>query len=191
MKKLITTTILGTAAFMALPSQAENYMIDSQGMHASVEFKIKHLGYSWLTGRFNDLSGEFSFDEANPEKATVSVEIDPASIDSNHAERDKHLRGNDFLDVATFDQVTFVSTASRLDAKGNGTLMGNLSLRGVTKPVVLQVTSIGAGNDPWGGYRRGFTGTTEIALKDFGIDYDLGPASQTVALELNVEGIKQ
>ncbi len=117
--------------------------------------------------------------------------IDTASIDSNHAERDKHLRSKDFLAVDKFPQASFVSQSYAEAADGSAVLTGQLTLHGVTKTIAIDVLPVGHGNDPWGGYRRGFEGTTTIALKDFGITTDLGPASTHVDLRLSVEGIRQ
>jgi len=188
MKKLVLAI---TAALSIGTANAADYVIDTKGAHASINFKIQHLGYSWLTGRFNDFGGKFSYDESNPEASNITVTIDTDSIDSNHAERDKHLKGDDFLSVDDYPEATFVST--KVVNKGNGMMdiMGNFTLHGVTKPITIEAKKIGEGSDPWGGYRAGFMGTTTIALKDFGIDYDLGPASQQVELSLHVEGVKQ
>ncbi|MEW9799248.1 YceI family protein [Alteromonas sp. CYL-A6] len=188
MRKLLTGL---TAAVMMSGAHAADYVIDTQGAHASINFKIQHLGYSWLTGRFNDFGGKFSYDDANPEAAQIMVTIDTSSIDSNHAERDKHLRSGDFLATDKYPEAKFVST--RVEDKGNGNLMvtGDFTLHGVTKSITIDAKKIGEGKDPWGGYRAGFAGTTSIALKDFGIDYDLGPASQVVELNLHVEGVRQ
>ncbi len=190
-KRLITSLFLTTGLLAGTAASAADYVIDTRGMHASIQFKVKHLGYSWLDGRFNSFSGEFSFDESNPEAAQISVQIDTGSLDSNHAERDKHLRSDDFLDVEQFPDASFVSTSASLDAQGNGSISGNFTLKGVTKPLTIEVSSVGAGDDPWGGYRHGFTGTAEFAMSDFGIDYNLGPESKNVYLTLNVEGIRQ
>ena len=151
---------------------AAEYDVDPA--HSFVQFRIKHLGFSTLVGRFNDVSGEFTHDPANPEASMISVEIDAASVDTNHAERDKHLRSEDFLDVEKFPKVTFVSTKYTGDDQ-SGTLEGDLTLHGVTKPVSINVTKIGEGDDPWGGYRAGFEGTTPLTRKDFDMGYDLGP----------------
>ena len=190
MKKLIIGSIALIGAF-ALPTQAADYKIDTRGAHAFIQFEIQHLGYSWLSGRFNDFEGEFTFDPENPENNQVRVDIDPASIDSNHAERDKHLRGGDFLDVKIHPEAKFVSTEYVPTGENTATLKGNLTLKGVTQAIEIDVEHIGGGKDPWGGYRQGFRGTTEIALKDFDILYDLGPASETVKLTLDVEGIRK
>ncbi len=182
------------ASLLALSSQlwaAENYVIDTKGMHAFVEFKIQHLGYSWLKGRFNDFSGTFSYDDKNPEKSNVKVTIKTASVDSNHGERDKHLRSDDFLDVSKYPEAKFVSTKVVSTGKGTAKIHGNLTLHGVTKEVVIDAVEVGAGKDPWGGYRRGFTGTTKFAMADFGITKNLGPASTHVEMILNIEGIRQ
>jgi len=181
------------AAAIVLPTQAlaEKYVIDTEGAHAFILFRIQHLGYSWLSGRFNTFSGSFEYDENNPEKASVKVDIDVASIDSNHAERDKHLRGEDFLDVGKYPKASFVSTSFKDNGDGTAVLTGDFTLRGITKPVTIAVEHIGHGSDPWGGYRRGFEGTTRIALADYGIKYNLGPKSKEVELTLSVEGIRQ
>ena len=172
------------------PAAAADYVIDTAKAHASIQFRIKHLGFSWLTGRFDDFSGTFAFDEAKPETSKVKVEINTDSVNSNHAERDKHLRGKDFLDTANFPKATFESTGVKLDAN-KATITGNLTLHGVTKQIAIEAERVGGGSDPWGGYREGFSGTTSLPLKDFGINFDLGPAAKEVELTLNVEGIRQ
>ncbi len=183
--------IVLTAAVAAGSATAADYVIDTDGAHASIQFRISHLGYSWLKGRFNDFSGGFRYDPANPGASEIAVDINPASIDSNHAERDKHLRSADFLDVEQYPEASFVSTDYTPNGDGTATLEGELTLHGVTRPISIDVEKIGEGEDPWGGYRVGFSGETEFALADYGIDYNLGPASETVYLELEVEGIRQ
>jgi len=188
-----TLTAIGMASVLAMPTiaLADKYVIDTKGAHAFVQFRIKHLGYSWLYGRFNEFGGDFSYDQDDTTASKVQVKIAMASLDSNHAERDKHLRGADFLAVDQYPEARFVSTSYKETGLNIAVLEGDLTLRGVTKPVTIDVQKIGSGPDPWGGYRMGFEGTTEIALKDFGIDYDLGPASTHVELILSIEGIRQ
>ena len=186
-------TAYALAAAILLPAQvlADKYLIDTEGSHAFIQFRIQHLGYSWLSGRFNTFSGTFDYDENNPDKASVQVDIDVASIDSNHAERDKHLRGDEFLDVKKFPRAKFESTSFSENGDGTAVLNGKLTLHGVTNPVTIDVQHIGQGDDPWGGYRRGFEGTTRIALADYGVKYNLGPKSREVELTLSVEGVRQ
>ncbi len=191
LRALALSLTLGLGA--TLPGQvlADKYLIDTKGAHAFIQFRIKHLGFSWLLGRFDRFSGSFTYDEKQPESATVEVSIDTASINSNHAERDKHLRGKDFLDVKRFPQARFVSTRYLPGPEGKAALEGELTLHGVTRPITIEVEETGHGKDPWGGYRRGFQGVVTLTLADFGIDYDLGPASRQVELFLSVEGIRQ
>lgn len=189
--RLFNCAALALALSAASLAQGADYVIDTKGAHAFIQFRIKHLGYSWLLGRFNDFEGRFSYDEEHPAASKVEVTIRTASIDSNHAERDKHLRGEDFLAVDKYPEARFVSTAFSEDDDGTARLSGELTLRGVTRPVAIEVQHIGHGPDPWGGYRRGFQGTTVLKLADFGIDYDLGPAAREVELFLSVEGIGQ
>ncbi|MCP8462952.1 YceI family protein [Pseudomonas sp. ZM23] len=190
LKKTFAALALGTALFSAGQAMAADYKIDKEGQHAFIEFRIKHLGYSWLYGRFDDFDGTFTFDEKNPAADKVKVTINTNSVNSNHAERDKHLRSPDFLNVGKNPTATFESTGVKADGK-NAEITGNLTLNGVTKPVTIKAELIGQGDDPWGGYRAGFLGTTTLKLKDFNIQRDLGPASQEVELTLSVEGVRQ
>ena len=172
-------------------TKGEEYLIDTKNSHAFIQFKIPHLGYSMLLGRFNKFEGSFTFDPADPSRSKVSVTIDTASIDSNNPKRDKHLRSDDFLDVKKFPKATFSSTSLKLTGKEKALLKGSLTLHGVTRPVEIEIKQIGAGKDPWGGYRRGFEGRTSLVLSDYDINFDLGPASKAVELYLSIEGIRQ
>ena len=191
LRTLTASLPIAGSVFTSSPLLADDYEIDTKGAHASIKFRVQHLGYSWLYGRFNEFGGKFSYDEKAPEKASVEVNIKTASVDSNHAERDKHLRGDDFLDVAKFPEAKFVSTGYTPGEGEKGVLKGNLTLHGVTKPVEIAVRSLGAGKDPWGGYRMGFEGTTTFAMADFGIMKNLGPKSKDVEMILSIEGIRK
>jgi len=116
LKKTLAALALGSALFTAGQAMAADYKIDKEGQHAFIEFRIKHLGYSWLYGRFNDFDGSFTFDEKNPSADKVKVTINTNSVDTNHAERDKHLRSGDFLNVSKNPTATFEST----EVKANG-----------------------------------------------------------------------
>ena len=184
MMKLFCSTALwlSTTLLTINASFAETYELDPT--HSFVEFRVKHLGFSWLHGRFNDISGTFDYTDKAVDKSKIDVLIKTTSLDSNHAERDKHLRGSDFLNTEKFPTAAFKSTS--FDGK---TLKGDLTLHGVTKPIEIAVTKIGEGKDPWGGYRAGFSGTAEIQRSEFGIKYNLGPTAETVVLELGIEGV--
>lgn len=187
--KLLTASVLVVASFSSL-ADVEKYTIDTKGAHAFIQFKINHLGYSWLYGRFNDFGGTFQLDPKDHSKAEIQLEIDTASVDSNHAERDKHLRSSDFLNVKKHPKATFKSTSANLNTIGKGTITGDLTLNGVTRSVSLEVHQIGHGLDPWGGYRRGYEAYTTLKMADFGLAYDLGPASRTVEMMLSIEGVR-
>ncbi len=113
------------------------------------------------------------------------------SIDSNHAERDKHLRGKDFLDVKSFPKASFVSKSIKFSDDKNAVVTGDFTLKGVTKTITFDVEKIGEGKDPWGGYRAGFSGSTTLKLTDYNITYNLGPASTHVEIGLHIEGIRK
>lgn len=170
---------------------AETYVIDTKGMHASINFEIPHLGYSLLTGRFNRFSGKFTYDRENPSASSASVVIETGSVDSNHAERDKHLRGKDFLNSKKYPEATFVSSSFSENDSGTIEMTGDFTLNGVSRPLMIHLRKIGEGEDPWGGYRMGFSGKTSFLLTDFGIMKSLGEHSKEVVLLLNVEGMRE
>ncbi len=187
---LLAGAIAAPVSALPVTAQAAEYVIDTEGQHAFVEWRIQHLGYSWLYGRFNDFEGSFEYEDGAIEDASVDVTIDMASLDSNHAERDKHLRSDDFFHVKEYPEVTFKSTG--IESTDDGfVITGDLTMRGVTQEIEIEAEKIGEGEDPWGGYRAGFLGTTTLTLKDFGIDYDLGPAATTAEVTLSVEGVRQ
>ncbi|MDO6442605.1 MULTISPECIES: YceI family protein [unclassified Marinobacter] len=193
MKKLLLATSVSLAMIGSVHADehAGTYAFDDKGAHQFITFKISHLGYSWLYGRFNDFDGQFTYDADNPENSSVNVTIDPSSVDSNHAERDKHLRGEDFLYVSEYPEASFKSKRVVVDEEGEADIIGDLTLRGVTREVTLDVEMLGHGKDPWGGYRMGFEAETELRLEDFGIPTNLGKASETVEITISVEGIRQ
>jgi polyisoprenoid-binding protein YceI len=121
MKKVLLASAVSMALVGAVNANEHSgtYAFDKKGAHQFITFKISHLGYSWLYGRFNDFDGEFVYDAENPENSTVNVTIDTASVDSNHAERDKHLRSEDFLYVDEFPEASFKSKRVVLD-EGSG-----------------------------------------------------------------------
>ncbi len=175
----------------AQPGLAADYKMDIKGKHAFIRFKVSHLGFSYVLGEFPDFTGRFSWDADDPSVASVEVDIDTTTLETHHAKRNVHLRGRDFLHVRKYPTARFVSTGYEETGRGEGLLTGDLTLRGVTLPVTLEMRRIGEGKDPWGTYRAGFEGTTTITMADFGIDYNLGPASRTAEIYFTIEGIRQ
>jgi len=189
MKKLMIAALAALTSLSALG--AEQYEIDTRHAHAFVQFRISHMGFSWLYGRFNDFEGQFVLDPENPENSSASAVIETASVDTNHPARDDHLRSDDFLDVSNHPQARFQSTSFETRDDGSYLLTGDFTLRGVTRAVEIEVEEVGAGEDPWGGFRRGFAGTTTLKLADYGIDFDLGPAATEVEITLSMEGVRR
>ncbi|MFT4797132.1 MAG: polyisoprenoid-binding protein YceI [Candidatus Azotimanducaceae bacterium] len=186
--KIFFRALLLSCVTLAGSVQAADYDIDTRGAHAAIQFKFKHIGISWLVGRFNTFEGKFSFDEDAIANTKIAVDIDVTSLDSNHAERDKHLRSDDFLNVKKFPSASFVSTRVVDLGEGKATVYGDFTLMGVTKEIAIDTSTVGMGNDPWGGYRAGFEGTVTINTKDFNLGL---PPSNEVELALYIEGIRQ
>ncbi|MGI9317811.1 MAG: YceI family protein [bacterium] len=178
------------AGTMALTHAAE-YEIDVSGKHAFIQFKVSHLGYSFVLGDFPDFGGSFIYDADDPTASSVKVDIDTTTVDTRHAKRNVHVRGGDFLDVKNHPTAAFVSTSYEENGGGEGKLNGDLTLHGVTRPITIEIKKIGEGKDPWGGYRAGFEGNTTITMADFGMTFNLGPASQTADIYFSIEGIRR
>lgn len=188
---MIRKTLLILALLIPGYVLADKYKIDTKGAHAFVQFKIKHLGFSWLYGRFDSFSGEFEYDESDPSKSNIQMTVETNSVNSNHPARDKHLRSDDFLNVSVFPTATFSSTSFVETENGNGIMKGNLTLNGVTQEIELNVLFIGGGNDPWGGARRGYEAVAELKLSEFKIKKSVGGSYEDLTLIISVEGIKE
>lgn len=193
-KKTAIATALSAAALVGVSqAQAADYVIDTEdGQHAFVQFKISHLGYSYILGSFEEFSGSFSYDPENLEASSASVEVEVASLNSNHAERDKHILSNDFLDADEYPTATFTSTGFEPTGENEGVLTGDLTLHGETNEIEMPVTLVGEGEDPWGGYRAGFEGSTTLTLADYGIDMsDFPEMMHELELYVTFEGVRQ
>jgi polyisoprenoid-binding protein YceI len=142
--------------------------------HTTVEFSVKHLMISTVRGHFGAVTGTIVIDEANPAASTATAEIDTTSIDTRQEQRDAHLRSADFFDVATYPSIRFESTRIEVVGGGAYNVVGNLTIRDVTREVVLETTDEGRGGDPWGGQRAAFSATTKIDRRDFGLTWNQG-----------------
>ncbi|MGE4233089.1 MAG: YceI family protein [Bacteriovoracia bacterium] len=152
---------------MAWPAQ---YEIDSD--HTSVNFTIRHLVISKVKGKFSKFSGSFEYDPQKQSSWKTIANIQAESIDTGVKERDKHLRSADFFDVAKHPTITFVSTGVKEFDGNSGKLEGNLTIHGVTKPVVLTLEVGGMATDPWGNKKAAFSASTKINRKDFGLNWN-------------------
>lgn len=137
--------------------------------HTTVGFSVKHLMISTVRGRFANFTAVMQLDEAKPANSRVQVEVDAASVDTRAAQRDEHLRSPDFFDVANHPQLTFVSKRVEGDLGGDFKVIGDLTIRGITREVTLNARFDGQGKDPWGNERRAFTASTKINREEFGL----------------------
>jgi polyisoprenoid-binding protein YceI len=181
MKKLFVI-----AALAALPAKtvlANEYTVDPS--HTYVSFAVSHLGFSTMRGQFDQQRGSLHFDPA-AKKAAVMIEIEAASIDTGHDKRDSHLRSPDFLNAVEYPTITFESTDVTWNGEQPATVIGNLTLLGVSKPVTLTITSMKCGTNPVNKKETcGFDATGSIKRTDFGVNYG-APAIGDV-LDLNIE----
>jgi polyisoprenoid-binding protein YceI len=163
--------------------------------HTTVEFSVKHLMISTVRGHFGAVTGEIQLDEQNPLASSVTAEIDVTSINTRTEQRDAHLRSPDFFDVETYPTIKFQST--RIERDGDHfDVYGNLTIRDVTREVVLHTSDEGRGGDPWGGQRAGFSATTKIDRRDFGLTWNQAletggvVVGNDIKITLEVEAVK-
>jgi len=196
MNRLHATTAAGTLAILsasisvsvwAETAQPGSYMIDPA--HTTVIFTVSHLGTSNLVGRFNTIEGDLTLEPKGSSK--VEVSIDTASVDTNHEKRDVHLRGPDFFNSKQFPKMKFTSSNVHFSNGEPEKIEGMLSLHGKTLPVTLAVEPVGAGADPWGGYRAGYHATAVIKRSDYGMNFMPGGIGDDIKVSLNIEAIKQ
>jgi polyisoprenoid-binding protein YceI len=172
---------------------ADKYNIDPN--HSTVGFSVKHMVVTNVKGRFKDYSGTLMYDEKDPTKSSVDVDIKTASITTDNDQRDNHLKSPDFFDAAKFPDITFKS--SKVEKKGENYLMtGTLTMKGVSKEVQIPVTINGSVKDPWGSTRLGTEGSLKINRQDYGINWsktmDNGGlvAGNDVNIDLQIEFVK-
>jgi|688.fasta_scaffold20247_5 polyisoprenoid-binding protein YceI len=174
-------------------ANAATYKIDSS--HSAVNFKVKHLGISNVSGKFGDFSGTFDFSEKEISESKTNAIIKITSVDTGIKQRDDHLKGADFFEADKFPEITFTSKSVKSTGNNTFDVLGNLSLHGVSKPATLKVTYDGSEKDPWGNQRAAFTGTTKINRKDFGLSWnktlDSGNllVGEDINITLEIEGI--
>jgi len=191
-RKLFAAAALSLLA--ALPVSAETYTIDAG--HSEVGFKIRHL-VSNVRGRFNEFSGTINMDPKNIQNSSVDFRIKAESIDTNQANRDKHLRAEDFFHVEKYPEITFKSDSVKPAGKDKYNVTGTLTMRGVSKKVTLPVTYTGEVKDPWGNVKAGFETSTTLNRKDYGIVWNQAVDNggvilgDDVTIEINLETQKQ
>jgi polyisoprenoid-binding protein YceI len=190
--------VAAAALTLAVPAfaLAQNWQIDPE--HSTVGFKVRHMMVSNVKGDFGKFSGTVQIDDKNLAQSKVQVHIDTASIDTGVAKRDDHLRGGDFLEVAKYPTMTFVSSKVVPVGKDKLKVEGLLTLHGVTKPVLLEVAELSqVSKDPWGNLRRGATASTRINRKDFGLVWNAAletggvAVADEVVINLDIELIKK
>ncbi|SJN11850.1 Protein yceI precursor [Halomonas citrativorans] len=193
LKKSVVASAIAAAALVPLSqAQAADYNVDTEGQHAFVQFKISHLGMSYILGSFEEFDGQLSYDEDDADASAVEFEVQVNSLNSNHAERDRHILSSDFLNASEYPTASFVSTSFESTGDNEGVVTGDLTLHGETQEIEMPVTLIGQGEDPWGNYRAGFEGSTMLNLGDYGIDLsDFPEPMHELELYVTFEGIRQ
>ncbi len=192
LSRLSLSSIAAAALLIASAAHAApagTYKIDP--VHSVAYFEVGHAGgISRFMGRFNDMSGELVVD--TPEKSKIKVDVKVDSVDTRSEGLDKHLKSPDFFNAVQFPMLSFASSAVALNGSGEGTVAGNLTLHGVTKPVTFKLKETGAGPGPKGDARVGYSASTTIKRSDFGIAYGIPKAAtDEVDLRINIEAIKQ
>jgi len=165
--------------------------------HSLVEFTVRHMMIANVKGRFSEVEGEVIGDPHDLTGATIQVSINTASVDTRVADRDNHLRSADFFDSENYPQMTFKSTKITKTGEGEYRIDGELTIRDVTNPITLEATFEGAGKDPWGGERAGFSAKGKLNRKDYGLTWNAALetggvlVSDEVKINIEVELLKQ
>jgi polyisoprenoid-binding protein YceI len=163
----------GVMTEQTMQTQTTTWTIDPA--HSLVEFVVKHMMITKVRGRFADVSGRLELDGESPAGSGVEVDIEAGSIDTRQDDRDAHLRSGDFLDVENHPRLTFRSTRVEglsLEPGAEFRVVGDLTIRGVTKEVTLDAVYEGTGSDPWGGERVAFSAETRVDRREFGLEWN-------------------
>lgn len=189
MQRIVLTTLAAIAFATSVHAESDIFSIDNT--HSFANWELRHV-VARTSGTFHDIKGKVVLDGDNIANSTVEATISVYSLNSSHRRRDVHVLTDEFLDARNYPEMKFVSTRVLPYAADRGTLHGQLTLHGVSKPVTLDYQILGIGADPWGGIRAGFKATTRINRADFGITkYAVnGPVGNEVDITLLLEGIQ-
>jgi polyisoprenoid-binding protein YceI len=180
----------GLAAVLSLPAAAATSTWQIDPAHSSAQFAVKHLMISTVRGAFTKVTGTIQFDDKDITKSTVDVTIDATSVDTRVADRDKDLKSDHFFDVEHYPTITFKSKRVEQVSPGKLKVTGDLTIRGATKEVVLDVDGPTAPvKDPWGNQRMGVNANSKITRQDYGITYGPGMIGDEIAITIDAEMI--
>jgi polyisoprenoid-binding protein YceI len=187
-------TLMTTTLVPALTELTGTYTVDPA--HTRIGFVARHAMVTKVRGSFNEFAGTAELDGANPENSRVQLTIEAASIDTRNAQRDEHLRGNDFLAMHEYPRITFTSTGVRQAGETTFEVTGDLTIKGVTNSITIPFELEGAAKDPFGNQRVGFEGSVTINRKDYGVTWNAALegggvlVSDKVTLEFEVSAVK-
>ncbi len=186
---MASALLLATGLLSGTAAAADMFKIDPS--HTSATFRVLHQGYSYVTGRFNEIAGDVVFDEKDFLKSQVNVIIKTDSVDTNHKKRDGHMRSPDFFNTKEFPEMTFKSTGVKQAGDKSGQLMGDLTILGVTKPVTLDVTFNRIAPNSKNIVIAGFSASGMIKRTDFGMTYGLKGIGDEISISIEAEAHKQ
>lgn len=189
---MFTFTALALMGSSSSPLQTQGITYRVDPVHSTVLFRVKHMNTAYVYGRFDKFTGTIVVNERDPAQSSVELEIDLNSVDTGNSQRDDHLRSPDFFNTRQYPRATFKSTRVRKINDTTVEVRGNLTLRGVTKPLTARVTFTGKGRNPRGQEIIGFETTFTIKRSEFGVNYGLnGGLSDEVRMTVSVEAIRQ
>jgi polyisoprenoid-binding protein YceI len=189
MSRIVLTMVVALAVSAVAAAQTGTWQIDPN--HSTAQFAVKHLGVSTVRGAFTKVSGSATYDQADPSKSSVDVSIDASSVDTRVQMRDNDLRSPNFLDVQKYPTITFKSKGAKAAGAGKLQLVGDLTIHGVTKEVVLDVDGPSAPiKDPWGNQRIGASASTKVNRKDFGVNGAPGVVGDDISITIDTELIQ-
>ncbi len=186
---IIFATLILFSSRASVAIGADLYEVDPT--HSMIVFRVSHLGISYTYGRFNQPEGSFKFDKENPNNSAIDIKVTVDNIDTDHQKRDLHLKSPDFFDADKYPYITFISKRISPKKMNHFEVLGDLTLHGVTREIVVTAIQAGAAKDPWGGYRIGFETVFDIKRSDFNMQGMQGAVGDKVQLTVSVEGIRK
>lgn len=181
---------LGVATGIAAPAAQAADAFTADPVHSAVVFRVKHMNTSNAWGRFNDISGGFVLDEADPSQSQLDFQVKTASVDTGNAKRDQHLKGPDFFNAVQFPVIHFKSKSVTKAADGYE-VSGDLTLHGQTRPILVKVVKAGSGKGPNGAAIAGIDASFIVKQSQFGMTKMVGPIGDDVWVNVSIEGVKK